>query len=388
MTDADLAFRAETKAWLVANVPRDPQPEDGVAMREFDMAWQAKQYEGGWAGISWPEEYGGRALSSLRQMIWHEEYARAGGPKIGTGFVGVNEAGPTLMLHGTEAQRRKHLPRILRGEEVWAQGYSEPGAGSDLAAMSTTGVVDGDDIVITGEKIWTSYADISDFQELLVRTNPDAPKHQGITWLICPLDPRPPGLTVQPIQTISGPRHLCRVAYDDVRIPLTNVVGEIDAGWHVVSSSLYLKRGTGRIADQVSLARAVEDLIATARLPGPDGGPPPIEDDEIARRLATARAEVAALRAMTYAELSRVDRNGTPGAEGSMGRIFHGELGQRVRRLAMDVLGPEALELGVGGRRDWVKEYLWSFTETIGGGTSDIQRNVIGERVLGLPRDR
>jgi alkylation response protein AidB-like acyl-CoA dehydrogenase len=245
-------------------------------------------------------------------------------------------------------------------------------------------------MVITGEKIWTSYADIADHHELLVRTDPDAPKHKGITWIICDLSPPPKGLTVEPIRMLSGIDRLCRVIYDEVRIPLSNVVGQVNDGWNVVSSSLYLKRGTGRIADQVSLARTVDDLVKLATdTKGSHGRKRAFDNDEIARRLATARAEVIALRAMTYAELSRVERDGHPGAEGSFGRIFHALLSQRVHRLALDVLGPRGLEIDdASDDHYWTKEYLWSFTETVGGGTSEIQSSVIAERVLGLPHDR
>ncbi len=262
----------------------------------------------------------GRGLSLLQQMIWHEEYARAGAPNVGTSFVGLNDAGPTLMIHGTEDQKRLHLSRILEGRSIWAQGYSEPNAGSDLAALQTRGTIDGNEMVITGEKVWTSYADIADHQELLVRTDPDAPKHKGITWIICDLSPLPSGLTVEPIRMLSGIDRLCRVTYDEVRIPLSNVVGRVNDGWNVVSSSLYLKRGTGRIADQVSLARTVDDLVdLAAATTGSVGRRRAFDNDEIALRLATARAEVTALRAMTYAELSRSNGTGTPGLRAHSG---------------------------------------------------------------------
>jgi len=382
----DRSFRDEAREWLHANVPKERPPDDGPALRAYDLAWQATQFKAGWAGISWPVEYGGRGLSLLHQMIWHEEYARAGAPNVGTEFVGLNDAGPTLMLHGRPDQQAAYLPAILRGEAIWAQGYSEPEAGSDLAALSTSAVVDGDELVVTGEKIWTSYADIADHQELLVRTDPEAERHQGISWVICDLDPRPAGLSVSTIESISGIHRLCRVTYDGVRIPLDHVVGPLHGGWGVVSSSLYLKRGTGRIADQVALAHVVEQLVALAgEVTGPDGRRPALADDELARRLGRARAEVAALRAMTYAELSRVARDGTPGPEGSLGRLYHARLSQDVRRLAVDLLGPAMLDLD---ERGLTKEYLWSMTETVGGGTSDVQLNAVAERLLGLPRSR
>jgi len=378
----DERFRDEARTWLEEHIPRESAPRDGKALREFDTAWQAVQYEGGWAGISWPKEYGGRGLSLVQQMIWHEEYARAGGPDVGTNFVGLNDAGPTLIAHGSTAQKRMHLSRILRGEAVWAQGYSEPEAGSDLASLSTRGIVDGDDIVVTGEKVWTSYADVADHQELLVRTNPEAPKHKGITWLICDLDAPHEGIHIEPITMLSGFDRLCRVVYDEVRVPLTNVVGGLDNGWGVLSSSLYLKRGTGRVADQLRLGHRVNSLLEL-------WADRSSHDEHMGMELATAQAEVAALRAMTLAECSRVEKDGHPGAEGSLGRIFHAVLSQRVHRLALELLGSSALEVGrsIGGE-DWTTEFLWSQTETVGGGTADVQRNAVAERLLGLPRDR
>jgi alkylation response protein AidB-like acyl-CoA dehydrogenase len=324
-------------------------------------------------------------------MIWYEEFARADPPftlNNSATFVGNNHGGPTLIANGTEEQKSTYLPPILRGEVVWCQGFSEPGSGSDLASLGCRAVVDGDELVVNGQKIWTSYAHVADLQELLVRTDTEAPKHKGITWVIC--DMSTPGIEVREIETMSHVTDFCEVFYDDVRIPLTNVVGEINDGWRVAMSTLSFERGTAFMADQVELAAVVEDLIAEAgRRGGPGGRVRAIDDDEIARRLATVRAEVAALRAMTIAGISRTRRSGVPGPEASMIRLFHGELHQRVYQLALDVIGSDALELtAVDGSGAWTGPYLQSFAYTIGGGTSDIQRNIIGERVLGLPRIR
>src|SRR5690606_33207873 len=184
-------FREEVRIWLEENKPREERPHDSAARREYDLAWQRTQYEGGWAGISWPTEYGGRGLSLLEQLIWYEEYGRAGLPGMDATFVGLNHAGPTLIARASAAQKNQHLPRILRGEAIWCQGFSEPGAGSDLASLSTRAVVDGDELVVTGQKIWTSFAHLADWQELLVRTDSSGRKHHGITWVIC--DIRSPG---------------------------------------------------------------------------------------------------------------------------------------------------------------------------------------------------
>jgi alkylation response protein AidB-like acyl-CoA dehydrogenase len=386
---ADEEFREQARTWLREHLPTAERPQTGTAMREFDLAWQRTLYDGGWAGISWPQAYGGRGLTDIEQMIWYTEFARADPPftlNNSCTFVGNNHGGPTLIVNGTEEQKSTHLPRILRGDVVWCQGFSEPGAGSDLGSLACKGVVDGDELVVTGQKIWTSYADVADFQELLVRTDPSAPKHKGISWVIC--DMSSPGIEVRPITTMAHTTDFSEVFYDEVRIPLTNVVGEIDDGWRVAMSTLSFERGTAFMADQIELAAVVEELIDEARTrTGPDGRRPAIADDEIARRLATTRAEVTALQAMTVAGISRNIRTGTPGPEGSMVRLFHGELHQRVYRLALDVIGPDALRrTSVDGDGVWTGPYLQSFAYTIGGGTTDIQRNIVGERVLGLPR--
>jgi alkylation response protein AidB-like acyl-CoA dehydrogenase len=274
------------------------------------------------------------------------------------------------MVKGSDAQKAEHLPRILKGEVVWCQGFSEPGAGSDLAGLSTRAVIDGDELVVNGQKAWTSYAHVADLQELLVRTDPDAPKHKGISWVICDMDT--PGIEIREIRTMSHVTDFCEVFYDDVRIPLGNVVGDLNDGWRVAMSTLSFERGTAFMADQVELAATVEELISEARTRSDASGRAMIHDDEIARRLATARAEVAALRAMTIAGISRTARTGEPGAEGSMIRLFHGELHQRIYRLALEIIGTEALRLTpVDGDGNWTGPYLQSF---------------VGERVLGLPR--
>lgn len=382
-TPEEQSFRAAARAWLESAVPRQPRPSNGEAMREFDLAWQRKQHEAGWAGIAWPQEFGGRGLPLVQQLIWHEEYARAYAPPVGVGFVGLNHAGPTLMVSGSRAQQEFHLPRILRGEVVWCQGFSEPNAGSDLAALRTSAVIDGEELVINGSKIWTSYAQLAEYQELLVRTDPAAPKHKGITWVIC--DMRSPGIEVRPIRTMTAPDHFhfCEVFYSDVRIPVSNIVGARNDGWSVANATLGFERGTANIADQIHCADFVEEMLEHARRKSSANGKAPIERGDIFARLAVLRAEMAAVRAMTYATISRSGHQ-TPGPEGSLVRLYFGEAQQRVRRLGMDILGPGNLELSA--EEGWTWQYLRSFAYTIAGGSSDIQRNIIGERILGLPR--
>jgi alkylation response protein AidB-like acyl-CoA dehydrogenase len=377
----DTIFREQARAWLHDNVVRERRPHSGEAMRAFDLAWQRKQCEGGWAGVSWPVEYGGLGLSLTRQLIWHEEYARADAPDNHLCFVALNHAGPTIIARGSEPQKRFHLPKILKGDVIWCQGFSEPNSGSDLASLRTQARIEGDQLVVNGSKIWTSHGHLSDWQELLVRTNPDAPKHKGISWVIC--DMKSPGITLRPIEIMTSPNqvHFVQCFYDDVCIPLSNVVGEIDDGWNVAMSTLGFERGTAQIRDQIRYAYLVEKMIREAQRRF--GSETPLSNDEIGARLAHLRADMAAARAMTYMVMSRAEA-GIQDSQTSLMRAMVGETQQRARRLALDILGPYALENPEDD--DWVYFYLRSFSITIAAGTAQIQRNIIGERVLGLPR--
>jgi alkylation response protein AidB-like acyl-CoA dehydrogenase len=377
-------FRDEVRTWLAENAPTERRPRFGTAMREFDLAWQRKQYEAGWAGIAWPVEYGGRGLSLTQQLIWYEEYAKLGMREIDARFVGLAHAGPTLMTRATPEQQAAHLPPILRGDVVWCQGFSEPAAGSDLASLRTRAVVDGDELVISGQKIWTSFAAIADWQELLVRTNTEVPKHKGITWVIC--DMHSPGIDVRPIKTMDGAEDFAEVFYDEVRVPLSNVVGGINNGWGVAMATLMFERGTAFTVQQVQLSSMVERLIDLARTTTNGRGRPMLDDEGLARSLARARADVAALRALTYVGISRNAHRDMPGPEGSMLKLQWAELHVQVQRLAIEILGPRSLALTPDAAGVWSEEYLASHADKIAGGTSEIQRNIIAERVLGLPR--
>jgi alkylation response protein AidB-like acyl-CoA dehydrogenase len=379
-TREDERFRQEARDWLHENAPTERRPHGGETMREFDRHWQRVQFDAGWAGVSWPKEYGGLGLDLTRQLIWHEEYARAFAPDNHLCFVGLNHAGPTLITRGDEAQKVAHLRSILNGDDVWCQGFSEPNAGSDLASLRTQAVVDGDELVITGSKIWTSHGHLSDKQELLVRTDPEAPKHNGISWVI--FDMKTPGLELRPIEIMTAPNHthFVQCFYDGARVPLTNVVGGLNNGWSVAMSTLGFERGTAQIRDQIRYAFLVERMIERARARFGDGQ---LTHDEIGARLAQLRADMAAARAMTYMVVSRAQA-GVQGAESSLMRAMVGEVQQRARQLALDIIGPAALENPE--EDDWVYFYLRSFSTTIAAGTSQIQRNIIGERVLGLPR--
>ncbi len=387
LSAADTEFRHEVRDWLADNIPRERVPQHGPDKRAFELTWQRQQFDAGWAGINWPEEFGGRGLSLTQQMIWFEEYSWADGPDVNVCFCALNHAGPTLIARASTSVKAEHLPLILRGEAVWSQGFSEPGAGSDLAAISTRATVDGDHLIINGQKTWTSYAELSDYQELLVRTGSEPRRHDGLTWVIC--DMRTPGIDIRPIKTITGEDHFCEVFYDDVAIPVTNVVGEIGQGWSVAMSTLSFERGTAFIREQVKTLRQVEELLQLARTTTDIRGRPVMADESIATRLATVRAEAQALSALTLAMISRNARRDQPGADGSMVRVFFSTLHQRIARLAMDVLGSAGLEQTErGGPNSWSEEYLHSYAATIAAGSVDIQRNIIAGRVLGLPRGR
>jgi len=383
VTQEEREFRARIREWLHANKPKEKRPHDAREALAFDREWQRRQFDGGFAGVNWPKAFGGAGLSAIEQFVWHEEAALADCPDVGVNFVGLNHAGPTLIMCASDAQCEFHLPKILRGESVWCQGFSEPGAGSDLASLSTRGVIDGDEIVVTGQKIWTSYGHVAKYQELLVRTDTDLPKHGGITWMIA--DMEAPGVEVRTIRNMGGGDEFCEVFYDEARFPLANVVGELNAGWTVTRATLGFERGTAFTATQIRLSRRVEDLIAAAAEATLPNGKRAIADDHIGYELARMRAEVRAMRAMTLANMSRLLHHPQPGPEGSMLKLYVSELSQRVNRLAMDVFGAAALERGTAGG-EWGAGFLVSHASTIGGGTSEIQRNIIGERVLGLPR--
>ena len=368
------SFREEIRTWLAENNPGVPPPLDTLEMREWSSAWQRRQFDCGWAGIDWPVEYGGRGLSFLEQIIWFEEYVQSGLPVGHSCFVvALAHAGPTLIARGSEEQKAQYLPPILRGETVWCQGFSEPESGSDLASLKTRAEIDGDFLVVNGQKVWTSYAHLADFQELLVRTDPEAPKHKGITWVVC--DMHSPGIDVRPIRTIDGGAHFSEIFYEDVRIPIANVVDSINQGWSVAMSTLAIERGPAALDYQLGTLRDIDRLVALAK------DRQLLRNEELAMRLAALRAEGAALRSMTYLSVAESKSGDAPSPMTTAVRTFWGELQHKVGRLAIDVLGPDSLELGT-----WSRYWLTQFSAGIAGGTKDIQKNIIGERALGLPR--
>lgn len=371
-TAEEAQFREEARTWLEASIPRRPRPaHDLAAQRDYDVAWRRRQFEGGWGHVAWPAEHGGRGLPLPLQLIWMEECASAGAPDhIDMFFVALQHAGPTLIACASAEQQACYLRPILSGEDIWCQGFSEPGAGSDLAALRTRGEIDGDDIVVNGQKIWTSFGRFARYQELLVRTEPGLGRHHGISFVVC--DMTLPGIDIRPIRNLHGGDDFCEVFYDNVRIPLSNVVGGLGSGWQVAMSTLGFERGAASIPGVLEINKAVEELIEEAKA---------LRAHAVLAELADARADALTLRAMVH----RIVARGRGGSEGSMVRLRLSELAQRVSGLAMDLLGPAALDRSALG--GWPRRHLIDLKHTIAGGTSEIQRNILGERVFGLPRE-
>jgi alkylation response protein AidB-like acyl-CoA dehydrogenase len=380
----DKAFREEVRDWLATHAPRERRPHGGKPMRDFDLEWQRRKSSGGWAGLAWPEAVGGRGLSLVRQMIWYEEEARAEAPGLGCLSIAFNHAGPTIIGRGTEHQKAFHLPKILSGEVVWCQGFSEPNAGSDLAGIRLAGRIQGDHMLVSGQKIWSSHAQIADFQELLVRTDPSLGRHRGMSWVIC--DMVTPGITVRPINTLAGDQHFCEVFYENVKIPLSSVVGEVNDGWRVAMSTLANERGGTTISHAAELVHIVDRLIALAYERTDASGRPMVKNEAIAARLMEHRAEAAALRALTYALISDNQDEVTPGSNAAVTFLFYGELLQRVRITGLEVLGTGAIELSPDAE-PWTRSWLADRMMVIAGGSVQVRKNIIAERILGLPRN-
>ena len=379
LTDDEEQFRAELRAWLpgaVAELGPPPDPNDWPAQRTYETTWQRMLFEAGYAGINWPKEFGGQGRSPTEHLIFLEESARSGAPETNVMFVALLHAGPTLIAEATPDQQAAHLPRILRGEEVWCQGFSEPGAGSDLASLRTKAVRDGDEYVINGQKIWTSNAQVADWCELLVRTDPEAPKHKGISWLIMPMDT--PGITIRPLTTITGSQEFSEVFLDDVRVPVANRVGDENDGWRVSMVTFSFERGTAFVSEMLQSFELLRDLKDAAK----DNGR--WDDAGVRREIGHLAADLDALWALTKRNVSQAARTGVPGVGGSVFKLHYSESRKRMGRLAMEVLGPDAFDLS----HPQVDGQIHAVSLTIAAGTSQIQRNIVGERVLGLPKER
>ena len=387
---SDEQFRKQLRTFLESEVPahgRPPAETDWEARRAYDTGWQRKLYDAGYAGINWPKQYGGRDASLTEQLVYYEEIARAKAPYVGVNFVGLLHGGPTLMSEGTDLQKSRHIEKIIKGEEVWCQGFSEPGAGSDLASLSTRAERDGDFYVVNGHKIWTSFAQVADWCEMLVRTDPNAPKHKGISWLAMPMDLD--GIEIRPLPTIVGSTEFSEVFLENVRIPVEYLVGKENDGWRVTNVTLSFERGTAFASDMVQLQQSVREFAELATKLTRDDAKA-WEDKALRREVGHLAAELDAIWAMVKYTVSEAGKTGVPGPAGSCIKLHYTDVKQRLGELTLRLLGRAALS-----RDDFaglptetlVYEALQSLSLSIAAGTSQIQRNIISERILQLPRE-
>ncbi|MFI6728963.1 acyl-CoA dehydrogenase [Streptomyces atratus] len=379
-TEAEEEFRARLREWLAAvlpALPAKPGSDDWPGRRAYDTAWQRMLYDAGYAGLHWPVDAGGRGATPTQHLIFLEETEKAGAPYVGANFVGLLHAGPTIAAEGTAEQRARWLPPVLRGDEIWCQGFSEPDAGSDLASLRTRAVRDGDHYVVSGQKIWTSHAEVADWCELLVRTDPTAPRHRGISWLAMRMDA--PGVTVRPLRTLAGSTEFAEMFLDEVRVPVSHRIGAENDGWRVTMVTLSFERGTAFVGEVVACRRTLAALAAEARANGR------WDDPVLRRRLGRLNAEFRALWRLTQWNVSEAQRSGgVPGTGGSVFKLRYSHARQELYEAAAEVLGADAADLD----REWALDRLSSLSYTIAAGTSQIQRNIVAERILGLPKGR
>jgi alkylation response protein AidB-like acyl-CoA dehydrogenase len=386
----DVAFRAEVRRFLDENLVGEFAALGGRGGSgdetfgfEVRLRWERVLAAGGWTCLGWPVEYGGRGASMTEQVIFNEEYARAGAPGR-VSILGEGLLGPTLIHYGTPKQKARFLPPIRAGTELWCQGYSEPDAGSDLANVKTRAVRDGDEWVITGQKVWTSLAHQSDWCFVVCRTDAESSRHRGLSYLLVPMDQ--PGVVVRPITQLTRTSEFNEVFYDGARTPADNVVGGVGDGWRVALATLAFERGVAMLGHQLSFRRELDRLVALAEESGR------VRDPVVRQALAQANIELAIMRYNTLRSLSGLDGPVAP-PEASIAKLYWGSWHRRLGELAMDVMGmaatvldgdatPENGEYGLG---DFQRSFLFSRSETIYGGSNQIQRNIIGERVLGLP---
>jgi alkylation response protein AidB-like acyl-CoA dehydrogenase len=381
------------RTWLEANVPAELRGR-GFASSRADLEavrrlrdWQRTLYKAGYVGMDWPTEYGGRGASLVEQVMFYEEMSRAQAPQP-LNRSGLSMLGPTLMKHGTAAQKGRHLDRILTAEEIWCQGFSEPNAGSDLANLQTRAVLDGDWYVLNGQKVWTSMAHVSDWGFFLVRTDPAAAKHKGITFLL--LDMKSPGITIRPLRQITGEAEFNEVFLENVRVPAANVVGKVNEGWGVAITTLSYERDVLTMIRHISLRTALERLIALAKRTKRNGHTA-AEEPVIRQKLAGLMVAERCLQLNGYRSLTKILKGGAPGPEGSTSKLFWSQVDQELAEVATEVIGPYS-QIAAGS--EWAPdEGQWQFYALLArgsgirAGTSEILRNILGERVLGLPKD-
>jgi alkylation response protein AidB-like acyl-CoA dehydrogenase len=390
-TREEAAFRLKARKWLEENLPQ------GVANRGFALAideqtvrvlteWQRRLWEAGYLGLSWPKEYGGQGASMIESAIFNEEMARVRAPAP-LNELGLSMGGPTILEHGTEEQKRRYLPKILSCEEIWCQGFSEPVSGSDLAALGTRATLDGDHFIVNGQKVWTSLGHLSDWCMLLVRSDADAPKHRGISYLL--VDMHSPGVTVRPLRQMTGEAEFNQMFFDDVRVPRENLLGPLNGGWGVALTTLMNERATLALATVMRFRNVFDDLAELGRQVIRDGTCT-LAPRVIRQTLAQFYVEVESMKYLAYRNFSKLTRGGTPGPEGSISKVLWSELNQRMNEFAMVLQGPRAaLAEGSNYSVDdgrWQYALLRSRGNTIEEGTSEIQRSIIAERLLRLPK--
>ncbi|HVV30323.1 MAG TPA: acyl-CoA dehydrogenase family protein [Mycobacteriales bacterium] len=378
-TTAEQEFRTEVRRWLADHLTDEIRDlGEDWDKTELRLAWEKELGQAGWIGLSWPAQYGGRGATIIEQLIFAEEYARAGAPPrapFGEGLLG-----PTLIALGTEAQRQRFLPAILRGEQQWCQGFSEPEAGSDLAGVRTKARLEGDEWIIDGQKIWTSQAMEADWIFVLARTNPDVPKHKGLSFILVPMDQ--PGVEVRPIRNLTGSSEFNEVYFDGARTGSDLVVNGVDGGWAVAMATLGFERGTAFLGQQVRFAEELDRLVGLVQEQGRAGEP------RLRQQLAALYAELQIMKYSGFRTLTQVLRTGTPGPESSVGKLFWSQWAQRLGELELDVLGPAGQVVGADYELSGMQNFaLFARAHTIYAGSSEVQRNIVSERVLGMPRD-
>jgi alkylation response protein AidB-like acyl-CoA dehydrogenase len=391
-TPEDEAYRATVRRWLADNLPRQK-----LATLEQKKQWHRKLYDAGYLGMGWPKAYGGREARPMEQAIVGQEMARVNAPPAVNGL-GLGIVGPTIIHHGTEEQKQRYIARILSAEEIWCQLYSEPNSGSDLASLQCRADIDGDEFVINGQKIWTSGGMQSDWGLMLARTDRNAPKHQGISCIL--IDMHQPGVEVRPLKQITGSEEFSEVFYSNVRVPADNLIGELNAGWQIAQTTLGYERGGNTLSRVTRLQEQFNRLAQLAQTLRKDGSRA-IDDPLTRQKLGEIAADIEVLRYSSLRILSRLEKGQRPGPESSLAKLHYSELDKRVQEIMLDVLGPygqmlDGAQAEFGLAQDselgemsvnWPQNFLWARAGTIYAGSSEIQKNIIGERVLGLPKE-
>ncbi len=392
-TEEEERYRKRVREFLKDNLPQGwgtPGYElpRGRALVEMLREWQRRMLKHGFVAMAWPREHGGQSASAVEMAIFNEECARVRAPGA-LNSLAISQVGPTIIQHGTEAQKRRFLPPIVNAEEIWCQGFSEPNAGSDLASLRTRAELVGDEFVVNGQKIWTSYAQYADWCYLMVRTDPNAPRHRGLSYLL--VDMKSPGITVKPLRQMHGGQDFNEVFFENVHAPRENLLGTLNDGWRVSMTTLANERGTSALSQYVRYEQIFNDLVRLAR-DSRRKGRPALQDPAIRQELTRHYVDLQGFKYNCFRVFSAIINGGTPGAEGSILKLLWSELNQRMQETAMALEGPASQltaesALAVENGR-WQVSFLRSRANTIEAGTSEIQRNIVSERVLGLPRSR